>query len=78
MEAIAEAFAARAQELRARLHVDAEPREQAPRAGQATHGIRPQPAVANIAEVVMGASKSYYIGVTGNGGILVYLGPQTR
>jgi len=34
------------------------------------------PAVANLAEIVMGSSKSYYIGVTGNGGILVYLGPQ--
>lgn len=36
------------------------------------------PAVANIAEAVIGASRSYYIGLTGNGGILVYLRPASR
>lgn len=34
------------------------------------------PAVANLAEIVMGSNRTYYIGLTGNGGILVYLRPQ--
>jgi hypothetical protein len=36
------------------------------------------PAVANVAEVVMERPDSYYIAVTGNGGILVYLGARER
>ena len=36
------------------------------------------PAVANMAEILLGNTKTYYIGVTGNGGILVYLGPAGR
>jgi hypothetical protein len=34
------------------------------------------PAVASVAEVMMERSDSYYIAVTGNGGILVYLGAR--
>jgi hypothetical protein len=35
------------------------------------------PALANLAQVVLGTNRSHYIGLTGNGGILVYLAPQT-
>lgn len=34
------------------------------------------PALANLAQVVLGTNRSHYIGLTGNGGILVYLAPQ--
>ena len=34
------------------------------------------PALANFAEVVLGTDRSYYVGVTGNGGLFVYLSPS--
>ena len=33
------------------------------------------PAVAHLVEVAIGTKRSYYIGLTGNGGIMVYLAP---
>ena len=33
------------------------------------------PALANLVEVVMGTKRTHYIGLTGNGGIVVYLAP---
>lgn len=35
------------------------------------------PVLANLAETVSGSGNSYYIGVTGNGGLFVYLGPSS-
>ncbi len=34
------------------------------------------PALANFAEVILGKDRSYYVGVTGNGGLFVYLSPS--
>jgi hypothetical protein len=34
------------------------------------------PALANFAEVILGNDRSYYVGVTGNGGLFVYLSPS--
>lgn len=33
------------------------------------------PALANLAEAVIGSRRSYYIGLAGNGGIVIYLAP---
>jgi hypothetical protein len=33
------------------------------------------PALAHLAEIVMGAKRSHYIGLAGNGGIVIYLAP---